>query len=307
MNQTPTGLKLHTHSSLAGKRKLLPPKKAVSTPSGHSGQGTSGAITNRAWTGAPTASVATQDSSRTSSGSSSSLNLNSWDGIIDDYFDDVTNNNVPQSHPSESNQGLSVTGTVDSPHSSSERPLNTDLREIVNIPVSTEAEGSQDNPILLDSTPDFTANPTINLRQSRPRRNVGSPQFYRNRCFIDVVLEKDDTGASPSFFTTSPGIPRATFTVSSMSDLLTPLAEAPPRRTLIAKTILAWSSKNSLPPVKPVISPMKTLFNENSSGSHSAYQIAKESPHEVDNCSEISSTIDSEMRAKLNDFDNQIN
>ena len=204
MNQTPTGHKLHTHSSLAGKRKLLQAKKAVSTPSGHSGQGTSGAITNRAWTGAPTVSVATQDSSQISSGSSSSLNLNSWDGIIDDYFDDVTNNNIPQSHHSESNQDLSVTGTVDSPHSSSERPVNTDLREIVNIPDPAEAEGSQDNPILSDKTPDSTVNPTIHLRQSRPRRNVGPPQFYGNRRFIDVDLEKDDTGASPSLFTTSP-------------------------------------------------------------------------------------------------------
>ena len=40
VNQTPTGHKLDTHSSLAGKRKLSPPKKAVSTLAGHSGQGT---------------------------------------------------------------------------------------------------------------------------------------------------------------------------------------------------------------------------------------------------------------------------
>ena len=37
VNQTPTWHKLHTHSSSAGKRKLSPPKKAVSTPAGHSG------------------------------------------------------------------------------------------------------------------------------------------------------------------------------------------------------------------------------------------------------------------------------
>ena len=262
VNQTPTGHKLHTQSSLAGKRKLSPPKKAVSTPSGHSGQGTSRAFNIRAGTSAPTVSVATQYSSRISSGSSSSLNLDSWDGIIDNYFDDLTNNNIPQSHHSESNQGLSVTGTVDSPHPSSERPANTDLREIVNIPDSTEAEGSQDNPILLDSTPEPTVSATINLRHSRSRRNVSPPQFYGNRRFIDVVLKKDDTGASPSVFTSPPGIPRATFTVSSPSDFLTPLSEAPPRQTLVAETTLTWSSKNSLPPVRPVISPTKTLFYE---------------------------------------------
>ena len=186
MNQTPTGHKLHTHSSLAGKRKLSPPKKAVLTPSGHSGQGTSRAFNTRAGTSAPTVSVATQDSSRISSGSSSSLTLDSWDGVIDDYFDDVTNNNIPQSHHSESNQGLCVTGTVDSPHPSSERPANTDLREIVIIPDSTEAGESQDNPILLDSTPEPTVSPTIKPRHSKPRRNVGPPHFYGNRRFRDV-------------------------------------------------------------------------------------------------------------------------
>ena len=103
----------------------------------------------------------------------------------------MTNNNIPQSHHSESNQGLSVTGTVESPHPSSERPPNTDLREIVIIPDSTEAGGSQDNPILLDSNPEPTVSPTINPRHSGPRRNVGPPQFHGNRRFIDMVLEKD--------------------------------------------------------------------------------------------------------------------
>ena len=117
-------------------------------------------------------SVATQDSSRISSGSSSFLDLDSWDGIIDDYLDNVTNNNIPQSHYSESNQGLSVTGTVESPHPSSENPANTDLREIVIIPDSTEAGGSQDNPILLDSTPEPTVSPTIMPRHARPRTSA---------------------------------------------------------------------------------------------------------------------------------------
>ena len=113
VNQTPIGHNLHTDSSLAGKRKLSPPKKAVSTPAGHSGQGTSRTANTRVGTSAPTVSTATQDSPRFSSGSSSSLNLDSWDGIIEDYFDDVTNNNVSQNPHTESNQGLSITGPVD--------------------------------------------------------------------------------------------------------------------------------------------------------------------------------------------------
>ena len=62
----------------------------------------------------PTEAESTHDQFHFSSGSSSSLNLNSWDGIIDDYFDDMTNNNVPPSHQAESNQGLSVTGEANS-------------------------------------------------------------------------------------------------------------------------------------------------------------------------------------------------
>ena len=151
----------------------------------------------------------------------------------------MTNNNIHQSHQSESNQGLSVTGTVESPRRSSERPANTDLREIVIIPDSTATEGSQDNPILVDSTPEPTVSPTIKPRNSRPRRNMGPPQFYGNRRFIDVVLEKDDTGVSPSVFSSSPDTHRADFTVTSPSDLLTPLAETPPRQILVAETTLS--------------------------------------------------------------------
>ena len=304
MTQTPTGHKLHPHSSLAGKRKLSPPKKkSVLAPSGQSGQGISGSNRNISLTLAPTVIEASQDSSRNSSVSSSSLNLNSRHVIFDDYFDDVTNNNLPQSNRSESNQGLSVTGTADTPHLSSQLSVQTDLREIINIPDSAEAQGSQDNPILIDSIPESKANPIIQLRQSRPRRNVGLPQFFGNRRFIDVVLEKDDTGTSPSSYITSPSNSRATFLISSPSDFLTPLAEAPPRQTLIAETTLTWSTKNSCPSVRPVNSPITTLFNENLSGSHSAHQTIKDSLHELDNCSVISSTIDSEIKAKLDEFD----
>ena len=307
VNQKPTGHKLHTHSSLAGKRKLSPPKKAVSTPAGHSGQGTSRMFNTRAGTGTPTVSAATQDSSRISSGSSSSLNLDSWDGIIDDYFDDVTNNHIPQSLQSESNQGLSVTGTVESPHPSSERSANTDPREIVIIHDATMTEGSQENPILVDSIPEHTDSPKIKPRNSRPRRNVGPPQFFGNRRFIEVVLEKDNPGVSTSVFSSSPDSHRATFTVTSPSDLLTPLAEAPHRQILGTETTLSCSSKKSLPTVRPATSLTKTHLHENSSGSFAAYQTTKDPQLEVDNCSEISSTIDSEMRAKLDNFDNQFN
>ena len=53
------------------------------------------------------------DSPQKSSGSSSStsaLNLNSWDGLVDEYFGDVLNNNTPLNQNSDKNVDLSFTG-----------------------------------------------------------------------------------------------------------------------------------------------------------------------------------------------------
>ena len=304
VNQTPTGHNIHTHSSLAGKRKFSPPKKAGSTPAGHSSQGTPRTDNTRAATSAPTASTATQDSTRFSSGSSS-LNLDSWDGIIEDYFDDVTNKNVPQNPHTESNQGLSITGPAESLLLSSERTVNNDPREIVVIQDANTTEGSQDNPIMVDKIPEQTISATPKTRNSRPRRNVGPPQFYGNRRFIDVVQEKDDLGTSTSLFSPAPDSHRSTFSVNSPSDLLTPLAEAPSRQILVAETTLSWSSRNSLPTVRLATSIKKTHFHENSSDSNLTYPTSKDPTLEVDDYSEISSTIDSEVRAKLDEFEDQ--
>ena len=305
--QAPTGHRLHSLSGLAGKKKLSPPEKSIVAPPLHSGQDTSGAGGNISSAGAPTVAETTQDLTRSSSGSSSPLNLNSGDGIIDDYFDDVTNNNLPQSHQPEFNQGLSVTGTADSPHLSSQLSVNIDLREIINVPDSAEIKGSEGNLILIDSIPEAATNPTTQQRQSRPRRNVGPPQFYGNRRFIEVILEKDDMGTSHSSFIASPEKSRAIFTISFPSDFLTPLAEAPPRQTLIAETTLIWSTKNSCPSVTSVLFPITTLLNDTSLGSHSAHSTIKDCLDEIDNCGEISSTIDPEVKAKLDDFDEQFN
>ena len=98
----------------------------------------------------------TLDLSRNTSGSSSSLNFNSWDGIIDNYFDDMTNNNVPLSHQADSgsNQGLSFTGDD---HTQSTRPNLTGSTEhpsVGDAPDAATIESSEKNPILLDSTPE---------------------------------------------------------------------------------------------------------------------------------------------------------
>ena len=302
VNRTPTGDNTHIHSSLAGKRKLSPPKKAGSISAGHSRQGTPRTEIISSGTSAPTASSATQDSPKLSSGSSS-LNLDSWDGIIEDYFDDATNNNVPQNSYTETNQGLSITGHAETPALSSEGTANNDSREIVVIHDANTSVGSQDNPIMIDSIPEQTTSVTPKTRNSRPRRNVGPPQFYGNRRFIDVVQEKDDLGAITSVFSQAPEL--SNFSVNSPSDLLTPLAEAPPRQILVAETTLSWSSRNSLPTGRLAASTTKTQLLENSLNSKLSDPTSKDPSLEMDKYSEISSTIDSEVRANLDEFEDQ--
>ena len=105
VNQPPIRHKSHSHSSLAGKRKLSPSKKTLVTATPQPRQGISGAGGLTQSSDTPTGAETTQDLIQISSGSSSSLNLNPWYGIIYKYFDDETNTNLPPSHQSESNQG----------------------------------------------------------------------------------------------------------------------------------------------------------------------------------------------------------
>ena len=91
----------------------------------------------------------------------------------------MTNNNVPQNLHTESNQGLSITGPVESLLLSSERIVNNDPWEIAVIHDASTTEGSQDNPIMVDSIPEQTISVTPKIRNSRPRRNVPRPTVLR--------------------------------------------------------------------------------------------------------------------------------
>ena len=246
VNQPSIGHKLHLHSSLAGKRKLSPPKKTLATGTPQQKQGTSGAGRPSQTSDSPTEAETTQDHFHISSGSSSSLNFNSWDGIIDDYFDDMTNNNETPSHQAESNQGLSVTSDANSPQNRPNVLVNTDQRSTIEVPDSAEVEGSENNPIVLDIALEGVVPSTSQPRHSRPRRYVGPPKCFGDRRLNDVVFEKDDqTTSTVQDVTTNQ--PMTLFAIFSPSELLTPLAEAPQVPTLVAETTLTWSSKKSCP------------------------------------------------------------
>ena len=180
VNQSTIGHNPTIPSSLAGKRKLSTPKKIIGKDQTQLNQGISRADRRTHVSGPSTDPFFTHDLSRDTSDSSSSLNLNSWGGIIDDYFDDMTNKNVPLSQQADSgsNQGLSFTGDD---HNQSTRPNLTGSTEnpaVVDAPDAATIEGSERNQILLDSTPEELSPVEQQPRPSRPCRNVG-PRILR--------------------------------------------------------------------------------------------------------------------------------
>ena len=192
----------------------------------------------------------------------------------------MTNNNVPPSHQADSNQGLSVTGDAHIPQIRPNLNVDTDQPAVIDVPESAEIEGSESNPILLDSTPEDVAPLVPQPRQSRPRRNVGPPKFFGDRRFIDLVLEKDDrTSRSVTVHDDTLNHTRATITITSPSDLITPLAEAPPISTLVAETTLPWSSQKTCPSKKANYIPTQS----------------------------ISTNIDTDLKVRLDDFDARFN
>ena len=189
------------------------------------------------------------DLSRNTSGSLSSLDLNSWDGILDDYFDDMKNNNVPvdQRADSGSNHELSFTGD-DHTHSTT-----------LNHTHSATRERSEKNPILLESTPEKLSPVRHQSKPSRPRRNVEPPKFFGEQRYLDIVLEKEDpTTEVTTLQDDKPNSPRATFTVTSSSDFLTPLAEGPSKTTplpsvtrYLQRSILSHRDEPDTPRFRP--------------------------------------------------------
>ena len=210
---------------------------------------------------------------------------------------------LPPSHQAESDQGLNVTGDAHSPQIRPNLSVNTDQPAIIEVPDSAEIEGSENNPILLDNgrcgPMDFPK------RHSSPRRNVGPPNFFGDRRFIDVVLKKDDrTTESVAVLNQT----RATLFISSHSDLLTPLAEAPPIPTLVAETTLTWTSKKSCPLKRANFTPIMSILKNTPSGSYLSLQhTIHNTLDEVEKTSDISSTIDPDVKARLDDFDAKLN
>ena len=149
MNHTPIGHNLTLSSSLAGKWKLSPSKKAIGRDQTNSRHGTERVDTHTRIFGLPTDLRVAHDSPQNTSDSSLSLNLNSWDGIIKDYFEDMSNNDLlfSQQGGSGRNHELSIRCDHHTHTTTSQSPEAAETPVDLDVPESVTREGSEKNPI----------------------------------------------------------------------------------------------------------------------------------------------------------------
>ena len=192
MNQSPFGQNLTLPSSLAGKRKLSPAKKSIGRVETQLGQGISRVDMPVQFSAPTTDTTAANDLSRNTSGSSSSLNLNCWDGTIDDYFDDMSNISLPLSQQADSgsNHELSITGDNHTNATTPNYPGFEEHPAVMDVPDATTREGSEKNPILLDTTPEELSPVGHQPSSSRPRRNVEPLNSLANEDILTSFSKK---------------------------------------------------------------------------------------------------------------------
>ena len=179
-----------------------------------------------------------------SSTSSSSLKLNSWVGLIDEYFEDGSNNNAPkcQEIATHNNVDLSVTGKYKTPLSESEERKGPTVADHSGKLPGQLTSGSAPKPLVLDNTPEETPPIVKQTRPSdRPRQIVGPPQLYGERRYVDKA-EETETLPRPEIDSETP----TAFSCWSHSDFLNPLTNSSQRQKLVAETTLTWST-NSTP------------------------------------------------------------
>ena len=219
----------------------------------------------------------------------SSLTLDLWDKVIDDYLG--TETEIVYNTPT-----VNLHSDLDQPRSTIQSQTNTETT--FNIPT-----GTSDDPIRVDSSPEKTVETpkTPISSKHRVRRNPGPPKFFGERRFIDQVtlgtetisaVDSDDeplitfSGAKspkqiPSFCTTSP------------SDYLTPIDEIPRHTILVAETTQDEFSTPSSQAIRTAwVSPPLVEGTSNTQD-------------DID--SDISSGIDTDVRIEADNFHTRYN
>ena len=173
----------------------------------------------------------------------SSLELDLWDKVIDDYLgtDAETVCNTP-------------TGNL---HSDLDQPRSTLSGQRNTQTTTTIPTGTSDDPISLDSSPEKTLETpkTPVFIKPRSRRNPSPPKFYRDRRFFDQVklgtetISVEDSDDEPLITFSNSKSPRTQtiYSTASPSDYLTPVEDIPWHPTLVAETTQG-------PPQQPLLS-----------------------------------------------------
>ena len=212
----------------------------------------------------------------------SSLELDHWDKVIDDYLG--TDWEIVYNTP---------TYNIGSVLDESGRTLasKTNTQTTITFPTDT-----CDNPIRIESSPEKTKEtPTApKSNKSRPRRNPGPPKFYGDRRFIDQVtlgaeiIEVADSDDEPLITFSGSKSLQTTFPSDSPSDYLTPLEHIPFHPTLFAETTQGSSSilSSMTPKIAVLSSPLEEVRSDIQDNDRS----------------DISSVIDTEVRKKTHSF-----
>ena len=155
-------------------------------------------------------------------------------------------------------------------------------------PPGPSSSGSVSEPIVLDSTSEETPRIATQTRSAiRPKKNVGPPQFYGELRYVDIV-EGSETQHGPEISS----LTTLTFVCGSPSDFLTPLTKPPKKNA---------GRRNNASKSTPTVNAQTTYLTPTSWKSPTGKfpNIASEQ----DSVSDISSTIEQDLRQSLDEFD----
>ena len=219
----------------------------------------------------------------------SSLDLDHWDKVIDDYLG--TDSKIVYNTPT-----YNFDSDLDQPGRTLASELNTQT-------ITTSPSGTCDNPITIESSREkIIETPTTETPKSnepRPRRNPGPKNFYGDRRFIgQVTLGAETTEIADSdnepliTFSGSKNL-QTTFSSDSPSDYLTPIEDILLNPTLVAETTQGSSPTPSsmTPKIAGLSSPLEEVRPD----------------IQDDDGSDISSVIDTEVRKEADCFHDTFN
>ena len=279
---------LINNNDLTGKRKRNSPSKRPDSNVGGpstSYTSTGGKTNKRRRTNTPS----TKGSKFAFNSLDSSLELDLWDKVIDDYLDTKAETvcNTPT---------VNLHSDLDQPRSTVQSQTNTQT-------TITMPTGTSDDPIRVDSSPEKTVETpkTPIAIKHRAKRNPGPSKFYGDRRFIDQVTLGTETNSAVdsdeelliTFSSAKTPRSKLTYCTASPSDYLTPIEDIPRHTTLVAETTQGpFSTPSSRTRKAACVSSPLVEVSSNT---------------QDDDGSDISSGIDADVRREADSFHDRYN